>query len=327
MYSIKLKNGKVFTCEEGWTIFEAARNNNIILEHSCLDARCRSCVVKVTSGKTINKEEELVLTQDEKSENFVLSCNAKPLSNLELDIEDLGDKCIYQKKIVPSKISNIEKLTTNILKLTLRIPPNTNFKFNSGQYVNIMKGTIIRSYSVANGSNHKNVLEFFIKKYPDGLMSKYLFEDAKINDLLRIEGPIGTFFLRDSNYNDIIFLATGTGIAPIRSILQELEESSEECRNKTFWVFNGARHKEDLIWEPRFKNLNCIYIPVLSRQDNNWSGETGYVQNIVLNQGINLENSQVYACGSNDMIISARKTLINNNLNENNFFSDAFVQS
>ena len=93
------------------------------------------------------------------------------------------------------------------------------------------------------------------------------------------------------------------------------------------WIFIGARYQEDLFWEPNFKNLNIKYIPVLSRQVNDWNGAKGYVQDIVLNQQINLENTQVYACGSNNMINSSKELLTKNNLNENNFFSDAFVQT
>ena len=103
MFIIKLKNNKIFTCDKDSTIFEAAKNNNILLEHSCLNSRCRSCVVKVVSGKTVNSEEELVLSQDDKNKNFVLSCNAKPLSDLELDIEDLGEITLFEKKITPSQ--------------------------------------------------------------------------------------------------------------------------------------------------------------------------------------------------------------------------------
>ena len=327
MYKVTLKNNKSFRCDKDTTIFEAAKNNNIILEHSCLSARCRSCIVKVVSGSTIDKEEELVLTEEDKNENFVLSCNAKPTSDLELDIEDLGNILIYEKKIIPSKISVIEKLTDDVLKVTLRIPPNSNFNFNSGQYVNIIKGNLTRSYSIANCSNHNNELEFFIKKYINGLMSEYFFKEAKLNDLLRLEGPIGTFFLRDSSFKNIVFLATGTGIAPIKSILEGLDKSHEQYQNKNFWVIVGARYQEDLFWKPNFKNLNIKYIPVLSRAENDWNGSQGYVQDIVLNQQIDLENSQVYACGSNDMINSAKELFIKNNLKENNFFSDAFVQT
>ena len=327
MYKVTLKNNKSFSCDKDTTIFEAAKNNNIILEHSCLSARCRSCIVKVVSGSTIDKEEELVLTEQDKNNNFVLSCNAKPLSDIELDIEDLGEITLFEKKIIPSKINIIEKLTNDILKIVLRIPPNSNFNFNSGQYVNIIKGNLTRSYSIANCSDHKNQLEFFIKNYENGLMSEYFFKEAKINDLLRLEGPIGTFFLRDSSFKNIVFLATGTGIAPIKSILEGLDKSHELYQNKNLWVIVGARYKEDLFWEPDFNNLNIKYIPVLSRQDNDWNGEKGYVQDIVIKKQIDLTDTQVYACGSNNMINSAKELFLKNNLKENNFFSDAFIQT
>jgi len=327
MFLIKLKNNKTFTCDKDSTIFEAAKNSNIILEHSCLSSRCRSCIVKVVSGSTIDKEEELVLTKEDKTANFVLSCNAKPLSDIELDIEDLSDITLFEKKIIPSKISIIEKLTDDILKIVLRLPPNSNFNFNSGQYVNIIKGNLTRSYSIANCSDHKNQLEFFIKNYENGLMSEYFFKEAKINDLLRLEGPIGTFFLRESSFKNIIFLATGTGVAPIKSILEGLDKFHEQYQNKNFWVIVGARYQEDLFWEPNLKNLNINYIPVLSRQVNDWNGAKGYVQNIVLKQQIDLENTQVYACGSDNMIKSAKELFLKNSLKENSFFSDAFVQT
>jgi CDP-4-dehydro-6-deoxyglucose reductase, E3 len=327
MFKIKLKNNKTFTCDTDSTIFEAAKNNNINLEHSCLSARCRSCIVKVVSGTTIDKETELVLTENDKNENFVLSCNAKPTSDLELEIEDLGDILIYEKKIIPSKINLIEKLTDDVIRVVLRIPPKANFNFNSGQYVNLIKGDITRSYSISNSSDHKNQLEFFIKNYVNGLMSKYWFEEAKINDLIRIEGPVGTFFLRDSKVENIIFLATGTGIAPIKSIIEGLEELYQQHQNRVFWVIVGARYKDDLFWKPNSDKLNIKYIPVLSRQKKDWDGEKGYVQDIVLNEEIDLLNSQVYACGSNNMIKSAKELFLKNNLKEINFFSDAFVST
>ena len=327
MFKISLKNNKTFSCDKDSTIFEAAKNNNIILEHSCLSSRCRSCVVKVLSGKTINKEEELVLSEEEKNANFVLSCNAKPISDIELDIEDLGEIKLFDKKIIPSKINIIEKLTDDVIKVVLRIPPNSNFNFNSGQYVNIIKGNLTRSYSIANSSDHNNQLEFFIKNYENGLMSAYFFNEAKINDLLRLEGPIGTFFLRDTSLKNIVFLATGTGIAPIKSILEGLDKSYEQYQNKNLWIIVGARYQHDLFWKPNLKNLNIKYIPVLSRQVNDYNGAKGYVQDVVLKQQIDLEDTQVYACGSNDMINSAKELFLKNNLKENNFFSDAFVQT
>lgn len=327
MFEVSLNNNKKFFCDKDSTIFDAANKAGITLEHSCLTARCRSCVVKVITGKTINVEDELVLSAEEREQNFVLSCNAKPISDLYLDIEDLGDIVLSDKKIVPAKINLIEKITKDVIKVIFRLPPNANFKFIAGQYVNLIKGNLTRSYSVANKSINNNQLEFYIKKYENGLMSKYWFEESKVNDLLRVEGPLGSFFLRESDCNDIIFLATGTGVAPVKAILDNIYDNPEQFKGKRFWVVVGARHKDDLFWEPILNKgkIDVNYIPVLSRAKADWNGEQGYVQDVILKQNINLENAQVYACGSNDMIESARKLLTENSLKKNQFFSDAFI--
>ena len=329
MFKITLKNEKFFSCDLNTTIFNAALKAGITLEHSCLRARCSSCIVRVISGETKNIEDELVLSEDEKKENFILSCNAKPLSDLKLDIEDLGGIKLFNKKIVPAKINLIEKINKDVIKVIFRLPTSSNFQFNPGQYVNIIKGALNRSYSIANKPDNKNQLEFFIKKYENGLMSKYWFEEARVNDLLRVEGPLGSFFLRESQCKNIIFLATGTGVAPIKAILESVIESSFHFREKKIWLFEGVRFKNDLLYNPTKNNdkIHINYIPVLSRQVDSWNGEKGYVQDAVLKQNINLENSQVYACGSNEMIKSAKKKLIKNSLKENSFFSDAFIQS
>ena len=327
MFSIKLRNGKSFSCDSNTTVFEAAKNNGIILEHSCLNARCRSCAVQVESGTTIDKLDDLVLSAKEKSNKWILSCNAKPTSDLVLDIEDLGDIKVFEKKIIPAKIQSINKLNNSVIEVSLRLPPNSNFGYNSGQYVNITKGTIKRSYSVANACKESGVLTFLIKKYENGLMSNYWFDEAKENDLLRIEGPIGSFFLRETQAENIIFLATGTGVAPIKAILESITESPKKLLNKKIWIFTGARNQNDIFWQPNELNEipNLKYIPVLSRPSEDWKGEKGYIQDILIKQNIPLENAQVYACGSNTMIESAKKLLIEKGLNKKNFFSDAFV--
>ena len=329
MFKIALKNGKSFTCDSNSTIFEAAKSNSIILQHSCLSARCRSCIVRVESGITTDKLEDLVLSSEEKSDKWVLSCNAIPTSNLVLDIEDLVEVKVFEKKIIPAKLQTISNLNDNVIEVSLRLPPNSNFGYISGQYVNITKGQIKRSYSIANAFHENGTLKFLIKKYENGLMSNYWFNEAKENDLLRIEGPIGSFFLRESEVENIVFLATGTGVAPIKAILESLNLHDKMLQNKNFWVFNGARNESDLFWSP--KEINVIprlkYIPVLSRADDDWKGERGYVQEIVLNSGIDLTNAQVYACGSNNMIESAKKILVQNGLNIKQFFSDAFLAS
>ncbi|MEN9369975.1 MAG: hypothetical protein RI952_840 [Bacteroidota bacterium] len=329
MYNITLKNGKSFRCDANSTIFDAAKTNGIILEHSCLSARCRSCIVQVESGTTTDRLDDLVLSSEEKSNNWVLSCNAIPTSDLNLDIEDLGEILIFEKKIIPAKIQTINKLNDTVIEVSLRLPPNSNFGYISGQYVNITKGQIKRSYSIANAFQENGTLKFLIKKYENGLMSNYFFNEAKEGDLLRIEGPVGSFFLRESEEENIIFLATGTGVAPIKAILESLKFHDKMFQNKKYWLFNGARFESDLFWSTSEINaiLGLKYIPVLSRAEEGWNGERGYVQEIVINSGIDLKNAQVYACGSNNMIESAKKTLVQNGLNIKQFFSDAFLAS
>jgi CDP-4-dehydro-6-deoxyglucose reductase len=269
------------------------------------------------------------LSKEEKLNKWILSCNSIPSSDLVLDVEGLGEVKIFEKKILPTKIHSINKLNDIVIEVILRLPPNSNFGYNSGQYVNIISGQIKRSYSIANSYQENEMLTFFIKKYDNGLMSNYWFEIAKENDLLRIEGPLGSFFVRENEQENIIFLATGTGIAPIKAILENLSKTAKQFTNKNLWLFVGARYENDLFWNPnKLSPINNLkYIPVLSRASEEWEGEKGYVQDIVIKHRISLEKSQVYACGSNNMIEAAKKTLIEKGLNKKYFFSDAFVQS
>lgn len=328
MFEVQLKNGKVFSCDSETNILTAAKQAGFILEHSCLNARCRSCKVKVLQGEVVREQEEFVLSDEEIKEGFVLSCNAKPISNIKLDIEDLGGVKLQKSTVLSAKIDVIETIEADILRLVLRLPPSSKFKFLPGQYVNLIKGDIKRSYSIANFPREDNKIEFYIRKYNGGLMSDYFFSKARSNDLLRLEGPLGTFFYRNNeSIKDIIFLATGTGIAPVKAILEGFNEDSKYLNDKNIWLFWGGRYQRDIFFNPKFNLKNFIFTPVLSRENKEWQGEKGYVQDILLKQGIDFKNAVVYACGSNNMIISAKQLLIENNLIESNFYSDAFVSS
>ena len=326
-YNIKLKNGKSFRCDANMTIFEAAKSSKILLEHSCLNARCRSCIVKLVKGKSIDKNDDLILSAAEKNDNFVLSCNSIPISDLEIDVQEISQNDFFEKKIYPAKIDAIQRVTDDVMSVILRLPPNSNFKFNSGQYINIIRGNIKRSYSIASPFKLNSKIELLVKNYKNGQMSDYLFKSAKKDDLLRIEGPLGTFFLRDTTKKNIIFLATGTGIAPIKSILEYLSQTKNNYEGLNFWLFYGARFEKDILWEPRediITNLN--YIKVLSRENGCFDGFKGYVQNAMIDYGINLFDSEIYACGSNEMINSTQSIISEiDKENKIRFYHDAFV--
>lgn len=327
MYVISLKNNREFQCSENETLVEAARKSGIVLEHSCLSGRCSSCKVKVDSGLSEPTTAEISLNEIEKGAGYILSCIRTPKSDMSIQAEDLSEFGISTPKTLPAKINRIVKLTEDVIKVELRLPPNQLLNFIAGQYVNVIKGNIKRSYSIGSSSNENAHIDLFIKKYPGGLLSNYWFNEAKVNDLLRIEGPRGTFFMRNnSGIENIIFLATGTGIAPVKSILESMSLSKEDFSNKNVYLFWGVRNFTDLFWSPENVALNINYFPVLSREKNLKTYE-GHVQNVLLSKKIDLSKSIVYACGSNEMILEAKIMLIEKGLQEYNFYSDAFVTS
>lgn len=327
MYKISLKNNINFSCSENDTLVEGARKSGIILEHSCLTGRCSSCKVKVDFGSSEEKISEIALSKEEIDKGYILSCVRVPKSDMHIDAEDLSDYGISTPKTLPAKIDKIVELSEDIIKVELRLPPNQILNFIPGQYINVINGNIKRSYSIGNSHNKNSNLELFIKKYPGGLMSEYWFSEAKINDLLRIEGPRGTFFLRKSQaFKNIIFLATGTGIAPVKSILETMSTLPEEFIDKRIYLFWGGRYFKDIFWTPENIDLKINYSPVLSREKIPMI-EEGYVQEILLNKNLELRDSIVYACGSNDMIKDSKNKLIAKGLPDNNFYSDAFVTS
>ncbi len=323
-YTIHLKNSKTYTCEENTSLLQAALDSGITLEYSCLNARCSSCRVKILEGEVENLQDEQVLTTEEKAAGYVLSCNVVPRSEIVLDVEDLA-VTLPKPQVTPCKINSITALTPHIVEVVLRLPPKVDFQFLAGQYVDIIRNGHKRSYSISHSQYEGNQLKLFIRNYEGGLFSNYWFNEAKPNDLLRVEGPLGTFFYRHNEVcTDIVLLATGTGIAPIKAILEQLQASPELLVNKKIWLLWGGRKKEDLFWQPQTTLTNFTYIPVLTREDQ-WQGAKGYVQEIALQQPIHWQKAQVYACGSELMIQSAQKLLTQQGLKEENFFSDAFV--
>ena len=265
-----------------------------------------------------------MLTAEEKAAGYVLSCNVVPRSEVILDVEDLAVK-LPKPQVTPCKINNITVLTPNIVEVVLRLPPKVDFQFLAGQYIDIIRNGQKRSYSISHSQCEANELRLFIRNYEGGLFSQYWFNEAKPNDLLRMEGPLGTFFYRNNpNCEEIVLIATGTGIAPIKAILEQLQSTPELTIHKKIWLLWGGRKKEDLFWQPKTTLPNFTYIPVLSREEQ-WQGAKGYVQEIALQQPILWQKAQVYACGSEVMIQSAQKLLSEQGLKEENFFADAFI--
>lgn len=326
---ITLANGKSFSASTENTILSEAVSNDLILEYSCRTGRCGVCKARVISGHSLCLKAETSLTEQEIQDGYILTCCRAASSDLELGVEDLGDLAQCKAKTIPARVDSIHRLASDVVKVVLRTPPSNSLIFRAGQYVDIIGPQgIKRSYSIANSPRQDGKLVFEIRKVDGGILSEYWFTHASLNDLVRLEGPLGTFCLRSKPVDTLIFLATGTGIAPIKAMLEELAERYETAGvgYKKIYLYWGGRKREDIYWTPEFNQLPLKFRPVLSREES-WTGRTGYVQTAVLYDQISLNNAAVYACGSEAMIQSAKSTLTSSGLSTQNFYSDAFVSS
>ena len=324
-FTISTIEGKDFSSIDGKTILDSAFSSRLVFEHSCKSGQCGTCKTTLLKGEIIEVQKQLSLDKNDAHDQF-LTCCCVAASDILIDAIDLSAMHGIEVKILPARINSLDLLSEDIMQVKLRLPPASNFEFLEGQFIDIIgPNSIRRSYSIASISSNKEII-ILIKRVKGGEFSNYWFNEAKSNDLLRIEGPKGTFFLRDKA-KPLVFLATGTGIAPIISILDGLESDPDFNQTKSISLFWGNRVQQDFVWKPNFKKINVDFYPILSRKDDNWKGEIGYVQDVALRISDNARKINVYACGAPEMINSAKASFVKSGLSENDFYSDAFVQS
>jgi len=325
---ITTRSGKQFPLAEGQSLLDAALAAQVGLPYSCHTGRCSTCKAKVPAGTTQPLSDELGLTPEERAQGWILTCVRTASSDVTLEVEDLGAVRLHPPKLVPCRIQALERLAPDVMKVLLRLPPTSPLAYHPGQYVDVIGPQgVRRSYSVANAPAANQPLELHVRQVPGGAMSHYWFEQAKPNDLLRLNGPLGTFFLRELGGMDLVFLATGTGIAPVKAMLEGLATLAPEARPRTITVYWGGRVAADLYWQPAVAGIELCFVPVLSKAGADWPGARGHVQQVLLAASGSLAQTAVYACGSNAMIHSAQAALLAAGLPPARFYSDAFVCS
>jgi len=325
---ITTTQGKQFAAAKGESLLDAALRADVSLAYSCRTGRCSTCRSRVLSGTTEALHEETGLAVDERAAGWILSCVRAATSDALIEFDDLGDVRLTPAKTLPCRIHSLELVSDDVLKVTLRLPPNSGFSYRPGQYIDVIgHGGLRRSYSIANAPAKGAHLELHIRRVPGGAMSDYWFALAKPNDLLRMNGPLGTFFLRDAAGLDLVFLSTGTGIAPVKAMLEGLAEMAPDISPRSASVYWGGRTPQDIYWNPGALGFEHRFIPVLSRANAEWAGARGHVQNALLADNPALGQVSVYACGSDAMIHSASEVLTAAGLPARRFHSDAFVCS
>ncbi|MBI4006361.1 MAG: CDP-6-deoxy-delta-3,4-glucoseen reductase [Gammaproteobacteria bacterium] len=327
--TLQSKN-EIFTAREDETILAAALRSSHSFPYGCRNGACGSCKGKIISGNIQYGEIPLTgITEEEHETGFALFCQARPISDLIIEAREVagvGDLAIRK---LPSRVAKIEKLSHDVLRLFLKLPATERLQFLAGQYIDILlQNGKRRSFSLANAPYDDEFLELHIRHYDGGLFSEYAFHKMHEKSLLRIEGPLGTFFLREESDNPIIMVAGGTGFAPIKSIVEHLLGNSLK---RIIYLYWGARGRQDLYlhelaksWADQNKYIH--YIPVLSEpgKDDQWQGRTGFVHNAVLSDFADLSGYEVYTCGPPPMVKAIQKTFVERGLAEDYIYSDSF---
>lgn len=323
MPAIHINTDTCTHAETGVSLLDAVSSAGKCIPYSCRSGRCSTCKCLLIDGETVALSTELGLSAAEKAEGWILSCVRTAVSDVSIVVDLLEGVALPPARTLPCRIDTIDHLAPDVISLRLRLPPSSAFDFLPGQYIELIgPNGLRRSYSLASTSTP---LELHVRAVADGVMSRHLFQHAQANDVLRLYGPLGTFFLRDVAGLDLIFLATGTGIAPVKAMLEALPTNDAQPRSVT--VLWGGRQPEDLYLDIASIVGTHTFIPVLSRADTTWDGARGHVQDVLLAHQPDLTHAAVYACGSDAMIHSARTTLIQAGLPERRFYSDAFVCS
>lgn len=306
------------------TLLEECKKANLIISHSCLTGRCSECKVKVIIGDFEMSEKQEGLTIQEIREGYCLSCVTKPLSDMELEEVSFIEGVLPEVKTIPTKISLLEFLSKDVLKVTLRTPPNKSLEFLAGQYIDLSVKGIKRSYSIASTPSDSEI-ELLIKNNTGGQFSDYLFNEAKVNDLLRLEGPKGTYILPNDIPQNLLFISTGTGIAPNLSLIKSaLKEGKVQPSQIT--LIHGQRSAKEHIYTIE-EILNGVKIIKCTSRESTEGYVQGYVQDAVKGLELDISNSLVFACGNPQMIKELKIQMVASGLEEKYFKSDVFVPS
>ncbi|MCW8886172.1 MAG: FAD-binding oxidoreductase [Motiliproteus sp.] len=322
--SVRIQGSDIeFVCDAGETILDAALRQGFNLPHSCQSGSCGQCAAVILDGAA--KDDEGIQETGEE----ILSCCSYATTDLLLKTAVVSELQGVKVKTLPAKVDGIERVANDVLILTLRFPPKEAFTFLPGQFIDLLFQGVRRSYSIANACAESKKIELHIRAVKDGLFTEHAFSHLKQNDLLRFEGPLGTFFVRQGQ-RPIIFLAGGTGFAPVKSMVESL--ITEQDR-RDIYIYWGADIPESLYsslageWQRDHSNVN--YIPVISGQvdGDDWGGRRGLAHQAVLEDFPSLSGFDVYACGSPAMIDAARNDFQTAGLSIDRFYADAFIAS
>jgi CDP-4-dehydro-6-deoxyglucose reductase len=330
-YQVTLKPSEhTFTVEENEFILDAALRQGIAFPYQCKTGSCATCLGNVTSGE-VHYPDGLPLTimEHEHEQGKAVFCVSVAKSDLELKVNEIDSSSDVQIKTLPARVNSLKRLADDVMEMTLKLPASESMNFYAGQYLEfIMRDKSRRAFSIANSPSNEEYLELHLRQVPDGIFTNHVFDSMKEKAMVRIEGPFGNFYIRDTSNRPLIMIAGGTGFAPIKSIIEKLIEEGDTRPVEIYW---GARAKADLYrndlpekWALQFEHIN--YIPVLSeaKDEDNWEGRTGFVHEAVAEDISDISHYDIYMAGPPIMINSAKAKFSEQGLPVDQLYSDSF---
>ena len=307
-------------------VSDAAYREGINIPLDCADGACGTCKCKVKAGEFDPGDYiDEALSEEEAAEGFGLACQIVPETDIIVEILASSAACKVVAETYTSTITAVNYLSAEIVQLKVQLPEAKQIEFLAGQYANIeVPGSEeTRSYSFTNKSN-ENELEFLIRLIPDGLMSNFLRDVAKVGKTLNITAPICSFYVRTLE-NPTLLIAGGTGIAPIISMLEGISISDNK---QPITVIYGATTDENLVEIERIKAFTStqnitLELCVSNQEDSSFT--KGYATQWINNEYLTSSTYDVYICGPNVMVDAVKQAIETNQINVDNFYTEKFV--
>ncbi|MDP3085710.1 MAG: CDP-6-deoxy-delta-3,4-glucoseen reductase [Rubrivivax sp.] len=324
-----------FSVDRDEPILAAAIRQGVGLPYGCRDGACGSCKSRLLEGRVIHGAHQLkALSVAEEDDGFILPCCATPQTDCVVEARSVPGAGEFPVLKMPSRVISIERPSADVAILKLQLPANQNLQFRAGQFVEfILRDGARRSYSMANSPQRLGsppAIELHLRHMPGGRFTDHVFAAMKEKDILRMEGPFGSFFLREDSQAPIVLLASGTGFAPIKALIEHMQDKAITRPALLYW---GGRRPADLYlhdWclQAAAAMPQLRYIPVVSEPtaDDGWTGRTGFVHQAVMADLPDLSGHQVYACGVPVMVDAARSDFgARCGLPDDAFFADSFT--
>ena len=330
-----LPSGRSFTANADETLLAAAIRQGIGLPYGCKDGACGSCKCKMLEGTVTHGAHQLkALSAEEEASGFILTCCGVAHSDVVFESRQVTDESAFPIRKMPVRVTSMQRASSEVMVIRLQLPASDMMKYHAGQYVEfLLRDGDRRSYSMANAPHTQTEtpgLELHIRHMAGGKFTEHVFGGMKEKEILRIEGPYGSFFLREDSDKPLVLLASGTGFAPLKALIEHMQYKNITRPAVLYW---GARRPADLYmheWmQAKIAEMPHLrYIPVISDAlpEDHWTGRTGFVHKAVLEDFSDLSGHQVYACGSLIVVESAREAYSAlAGLPAEEFFADAFT--